>query len=316
MAACSDGGQGIAAAVREMLGSGGLGEEGDAQSRLLDRVDALVVARSSGRCGFWSPPILSQHAMKYHFIHDIVSSILICHMPNRVLYFHAASSNSRPLFHIAFYILHALPHAAELTCGMVRYGTVRFDSVGWLTGGFFGGGTNRRTFLFARSALGGRLFDGDRFLELWDEAREAAVSLSAPPPSEEPGRPTPLALYLGIGGHGPRVAEKLSFLVNARAFPEQTDSIRVDGITPRPEIPGIVPDLFFGDLRAGDGASTAETIEFCREHGVQAFSIRHVGGQGGEEAWRGAAAAADFEHEDVSVKRRVRDYSAQPRLPA
>lgn len=105
--------------------------------------------------------------------------------------------------------------------------------------------------------------------------------------------------------------------MKTQVFPEQTetDSIRGDGIRPRLDVPGIVPDLFFGDLRAGDGAATAETIEFCREHGVQAFSIRYVGGQGGEEAWRGAAAAADFEHEDVSVNYRMGDYSAQRRVP-
>lgn len=68
MAACSDGGQGIAAAVREMLGSGGLGEGGgEAQNGLLDSVDALVVARINGRCGSFS--------------------IVYCHRPNGVQYY-------------------------------------------------------------------------------------------------------------------------------------------------------------------------------------------------------------------------------------
>ena len=154
-----------------------------------------------------------------------------------------------------------------------------------------------------------RLFDDNgSFLELWDEAREAAACF--PVPLHETNgdaaqaRPPPLARHLGIGGHGPRIAEKLSLLAETqvlaveRAQSSQRDgssSARVEKIQDT-----VLPDLFFGDLRAGAGAATAKTIEFCRERGVQTFSMRYIGGQGGKEAWRGATAAADYEHEDVS----------------
>lgn len=68
-----------------------------------------------------------------------------------------------------------------------------------------------------------------------------------------------------------------------------------------PTVPGIVPAVFFGDLRAGDGVLASKSIELCRSAGVQAFSLRYLGGEGEEGARRAGAAAADFEWEDVSV---------------
>lgn len=66
-------------------------------------------------------------------------------------------------------------------------------------------------------------------------------------------------------------------------------------------LPGVDPSIFMGDLRAGDGARTVKTIELCRDRGVLPFSTRYTGGEGGGEAGKGAAAAADFEYEDVST---------------
>lgn len=115
--------------------------------------------------------------------------------------------------------------------------------------------------------------------------------------------PELLARHLGVGGHGPLVAERLAFLAKLSSSSSSWQE-SAQGATSA--APGILPSLYFGDLRAGDGAATAETMELCRERGergvgVQAFSVRYVGGEGGEEAGKGAAAAADYEHEDVSV---------------
>lgn len=171
-----------------------------------------------------------------------------------------------------------------------------------------------------------RHFDDDEaFLAVWDEVREVAVS---PPAqrvptttetkpesgdaissmhSENPTLP-PLARHLGIGGHGPLVAERLAFLFksqqgqkNVEIEIEKSDMPAAVAGTIPDIIPGgiAIPSLFFGDLGAGDGAATAETIDMCRNRGVQAFSIRYAGGEGAEEAGKGAAAAADWEHEDV-----------------
>lgn len=41
-------------------------------------------------------------------------------------------------------------------------------------------------------------------------------------------------------------------------------------------------------------------MELCRERGMEAFSARNVGGQGGEKAGKGAVAAAEYESEDVT----------------
>lgn len=163
-----------------------------------------------------------------------------------------------------------------------------------------------------------RYFDDDAsFLKLWDEVREAAVSsptaalLTSPSTgSEAAGSPSRsmlrLARHVGIGGFGPHVAERLSLLVETEAaqIAEGKGEPEVPG-----SVPGSVPAMLFGDLRAGDGAATSHTIELCRDRGVQAFSLRYVGGEGGEEAWKGAAAAAEYEHEDVrkGVSRRLRN---------
>ncbi|CAB1119418.1 unnamed protein product [Ectocarpus sp. CCAP 1310/34] len=102
-----------------------------------------------------------------------------------------------------------------------------------------------------------------------------------------------LGSHLGVGGHGPKVADRLALLVDQS--PAAGSAADVPGTVPRK-----LPSLYFGDLRAGDGAATTATIELCRERGVQAFSLEYAGGRGAEEAGKGAAAAADYEHEDVS----------------
>lgn len=111
--------------------------------------------------------------------------------------------------------------------------------------------------------------------------------------------PELLARHVGIGGQGPLAADRLALLARMSSPAE----INLDTGATAPDtgkVPGILPPLFFGDLRAGDGAFTAETMELCHERGVQAFSLRFAGGEGGVEAGKGAAAAADFEYEDVS----------------
>ncbi|CBN77901.1 expressed unknown protein [Ectocarpus siliculosus] len=191
----------------------------------------------------------------------------------------------------------------------------------------------------------GEYFDDDRlFLEMWDEAHQAAAS---PPrestglpavPTEQTGLDTPadddpfgspfdipadslaadspaakssssssssadgsndeldsrLGSHLGVGGHGSKVADRLALLVD-QSPAAGAAAADVPGTVPRK-----LPSLYFGDLRAGDGAATTATIELCRERGVQAFSLECAGGRGAEEARKGAAAAADYEHEDVT----------------
>lgn len=116
------------------------------------------------------------------------------------------------------------------------------------------------------------------------------------PAGDSPGGDSlgiPLARHLGVGGHGPQIADRLALLAKLSSPAGTVPSTGT--------VPGILPSLFFGDLRAGDGAATAGTMELCHDRGVQAFSVRYVGGEGGEEAGKGAAAAADYEYEDVSV---------------
>lgn len=110
-------------------------------------------------------------------------------------------------------------------------------------------------------------------------------------PGDIPG--PALARHLGIGGHGPQIADRLALL--AKLSPA-AGTVQGAGT-----VLGILPSLYFGDLRAGDGAKTVETMELCHERGVQAFSVRYAGGEGGEEALKGAEAAADYEHEEVSA---------------
>lgn len=112
-----------------------------------------------------------------------------------------------------------------------------------------------------------------------------------------------LARHLGIGGHGPQVADRLSFLALADQSPAApaAEEAATGTVPDAGTVPGILPSLYFGDLRAGDGAATAEAMELCHGRGVQAFSVRYVGGEGGEEAGKGAEAAADYEYEDVSA---------------
>lgn len=110
--------------------------------------------------------------------------------------------------------------------------------------------------------------------------------------------PEVLARHVGIGGHGPIAADRLGLLAKMSSSAEP--AAEVGTVPDTGTVPGILPLLFFGDLRAGDGASTAETMELCHDTGVQAFSLRYAGGQGGVEAGKGAAAAAEFEYEDVS----------------
>lgn len=108
-----------------------------------------------------------------------------------------------------------------------------------------------------------------------------------------------LSRHLGIGGHGTQVADRLALLAKlapAAATSSETGTVPGAGNRRR----GTPPSLYFGDLRAGDGASTAGTIEECRDRGVLPFSVRYVGGVGGEEAAKAATAAADYEYEDVS----------------
>lgn len=102
-----------------------------------------------------------------------------------------------------------------------------------------------------------------------------------------------LARHLGIGGHGPQIADRLVLLANRSPAPGTVPDAGT--------LPGMLPSLYFGDLRAGDGATTAEAMELCHDRGVQAFSVRYVGGEGGKDAGKGAEAAADYEYEDVSV---------------
>lgn len=117
--------------------------------------------------------------------------------------------------------------------------------------------------------------------------------------------PELLARHVGVGGHGPLVADRLALLANLSASASSSSSSsspRESGVdVGMRTVPKILPSLYFGDLRAGDVAATAETMELCHERGVQAFSLHYVGGEGGEEAGKGAAAAADYEYEDVSA---------------
>lgn len=168
-----------------------------------------------------------------------------------------------------------------------------------------------------------RFDDDDSFLALWEEAQQAAGSPAPPtrrPPSAssaatstaaknddiKPNTPPPLlAQHLGLGGHGPLSTARLSLLVEnqARSQPsrppgETAEETAEEG---RRTVPRILPAVFFGDLRAGDAAFASESIELCRSAGVQAFSLRYLGGEGEEGARRAGAAAADSEWEDVSV---------------
>ncbi|CAM9542434.1 unnamed protein product [Scytosiphon promiscuus] len=119
------------------------------------------------------------------------------------------------------------------------------------------------------------------------------------PDDDSDDRPEQLARHVGVGGHGPLAADRLALL--ARMASSSSETAPGAGTAPdMGNVPGILPRLFFGDLRAGDGASTSETAELCHDRGVQAFSLRYEGGQGGVEAGKGAAAAADFEYEDVT----------------
>lgn len=113
--------------------------------------------------------------------------------------------------------------------------------------------------------------------------------------------PEPLARQLGLGGHGPLVTDRLALLASLSPPSSPRESGARGGVR---AVPKILPSLYFGDLRAGDVQATAETMELCHKRGVQAFSLRCVGGKDGEEAGKGAAAAADYEHEDVSVTSR------------
>lgn len=122
---------------------------------------------------------------------------------------------------------------------------------------------------------------------------------------DDPDSPELLARHLGVGGHGPLVADRLALLASLSPSSSSSSSLPLqsgEDVGMR-RVPKILPSLYFGDLRAGDAAATAGTIELCHERGVQAFSLRYVGGEDGEEAGKGAAAAADYEHEDVSVAR-------------
>ena len=175
-----------------------------------------------------------------------------------------------------------------------------------------------------------RFDEDDSFLEVWHEAREAAASPSSSSSSSGATAGSteerPLARHLGVGGDGPVVARRLSLLLEEEGEEEESraqtqsrrrrdgDSDRVRGggaswddlsgaaAVAAAAAAAAVPSMFFGDLRAGDGATTAETMELCRDAGVQAFSWRYDGGLGGEEAGKGAA-AADYEHENVRTKK-------------
>ncbi|CAN0189870.1 unnamed protein product, partial [Laminaria digitata] len=173
--------------------------------------------------------------------------------------------------------------------------------------------------VLARGESGGFDEDGS-FLKLWHEARVAAASSTS---SSSPDQP--LARHVGIGGDGPVEEHHRRKKYQDQKQEQERDQEQgqeqeqeqddVDGGGVRGEQAEVwagvsgpaaaaaaaaVPSLFFGDLRAGDGATTAATMEMCRDAGVQAFSWRYDGGQGGEEAGKGAAAAADYEHEDVT----------------
>lgn len=110
--------------------------------------------------------------------------------------------------------------------------------------------------------------------------------------------PELLARHLGVGGYGPLVADRLALLANLPSSPSSRESSVDAGVR---TLPKMLPSLYFGDMRAGDVEATAQTMELCHKTGVQAFSLRYVGGIDGEKARKGAAAAADYEHEDVSV---------------
>lgn len=111
-----------------------------------------------------------------------------------------------------------------------------------------------------------------------------------------------LARHLGVGGHGAPVADRLALLARLSLSSSASPRESGGGAGTR-TVPKILPSLYFGDLRAGDAAATAEVMELCRDAAVQAFSLQYVGGEDGVEAGKGAADAADYEHEDVSVIR-------------
>lgn len=119
-------------------------------------------------------------------------------------------------------------------------------------------------------------------------------------PEDDADSPELLARQLGVGGHGPLVADRLALLAKLSPSSSPRESGRT-GVVGVRTVPKVLTSLYFGDLRAGDVEATAETMELCHNRGVQAFSLRCVGGKDGEEAGKGAAAAADYEHEDVSV---------------
>eukprot|EP00903_Cladosiphon_okamuranus_P015357 g14183.t1 len=213
----------------------------------------------------------------------------------------------------------------------------------------------------------GDYFDDDqKFLEMWDEARQAAASSPRTSPRsptvpttettlDEPvddddydddddddddgtgvADPFDSSLYESVAGNpyaedSPydnvvdsdvryssiadgrgRVVNKPFFIPDEDAVPRRTPTVpRLSPPSPSSPresgmsvgsgtIPKILPSLYFGDLRAGDVSTTAETLELCHNRGVQAFSLQYVGGEDGEEAGKGAAAAADYEYEDVT----------------
>lgn len=130
-------------------------------------------------------------------------------------------------------------------------------------------------------------------------------------PEDDADSPELLARKLGVGGPGPLVANRLALL--AKLSPPSPSSPRESGRSAGLKtVPKILPSLYFGDLRAGDVTATVETLELCHKRGVQAFSLRYVGGEDGEEAGKGAAAAADYEHEDVSAARTMVALSNKP----
>lgn len=184
--------------------------------------------------------------------------------------------------------------------------------------------------------------DDDAFVSLWNQAREAALypsavwDDSAPQANDQavataaaagPSKSAHLARTLGIGGHGPLVYDRLSFLVEKAKATNPTLSENTPGPVPAPHSesgpvlhseqgsrsgpvcgsgvavapPEIVPSVFWGDVGAGYRVASARTIDFCRDCGVQAFSLRYDGGEGGEAALKRAEGAADFEFENVST---------------
>lgn len=115
---------------------------------------------------------------------------------------------------------------------------------------------------------------------------------------------------LGISGHEPIICERLKSLLEHLGvhtgahdhtglnFSGDEHEMNTRGVWRN--APGAIPSVLMGDLRAGNGRTTPQTIEFCRRYGVQTFSVQYTGGESGAEARLAAEGAADFEHEDVS----------------